>query len=535
MKRAIYAGLLLLVLCGAFLAGAWSTRRAETTTSTVAARKILYYVDPMHPAYKSDKPGIAPDCGMELVPVYEDGSFGGAGVSASAGPSGVVSISLEKQQLIGVRVGRVERAGMTPTIRTIGRVVVDENRVHRLVSPTEGWLRELYGGTTGSLVKKDQVLSTFYSRDMIGAQQALFFALSTLDRYKSGDGSESQVTAANQQIRAAETNLMTIGMSDAQMEELKRTRKPAREIEVRAPATGFVLARNVFPNLRYDRNTELYRIADISQVWIVADLFDNEGRFFRPGLTARVTLSSLPGKVFHARVNDILPQVDPTVRTLKVRLETDNPDYTLRPDMFVDVELPITLPPAITVPADALVDSGVKKIVYVAKGNGVFEPRTVETGWRAGDQIEIVKGLMVGEKIVVAGIFLLDSESRMRAAAAGLQGETSECPVCGMEVDIAKATAAGLTSTVRGQTYYFCAADDKAKFDKDPSRYLRKAAKGPMTEAGKRLEQVEWKEPPSAAPAPGDHGHAVATSPAGHQHPMASPAAGAPSAGTPHD
>jgi YHS domain-containing protein len=169
--------------------------------------------------------------------------------------------------------------------------------------------------------------------------------------------------------------------------------------------------------------------------------------------------------------------------------------------MFVDVELPVTLSPSIVVPADAVVDAGLRQTVYVAKADGVFEPRKVETGWRAGDQVEIVKGLMVGEKIVVSGTFLIDSESRMKAAAAGIYGESSECPVCGMEVDITKAKAAGLTSEFRGQTYYFCADDDKAKFDKEPTRYAWKSDKGPTTAAGKRLSETQW-EGGKGAPSP---------------------------------
>ena len=159
--------------------------------------------------------------------------------------------------------------------------------------------------------------------------------------------------------------------------------------------------------------------------------------------------------------------------------------------MFVDLEVPVTRPLAIVVPVDAVVDSGVKKTVYVDKGDGVFEPRKVETGWRAGDQVEIVKGLMPGEKIVVSGTFLIDSESRMKAAAAGIYGATSECPVCGMEVDQNKAKAAGLTSEFRGQIYYFCADEDKVKFDKEPTKYSGNGGKDAITEAGKRLGNVQ--------------------------------------------
>ena len=167
-------------------------------------------------------------------------------------------------------------------------------------------------------------------------------------------------------------------------------------------------------------------------------------------------------------------------------------------------------------PADAVVDSGVKKTVYVDKGDGVFEPRKVETGWRAGDQVEIVKGLMPGEKIVVSGTFLIDSESRMKAAAAGIHGESSECPVCGMEVDQAKAKAAGLTSEFRGQTYYFCANEDKVKFDKEPTRYAGTSGKGPATPAGKRLSAAQWE---------GGTAKEKESAHVGHMHPPA-PSAG---------
>ena len=193
--------------------------------------------------------------------------------------------------------------------------------------------------------------------------------------------------------------------------------------------------------------------------------------------------------------------------------------------MFVDLEVPVTRPAAMVVPADAVVDSGIKKTVYVAKGDGVFEPRKVETGWRAGDQVEIVKGLMVGEKIVVSGTFLIDSESRMKAAAAGIYGETSEDPVCGMEVDQAKAKAAGLTSEFRGQIYYFCADEDKVTFDKEPTRYAGKAGSG-QGEAGSRQLAAGSERGPGAAGSrkPSSGGEKMDATHAGHMHPPAASA-----------
>jgi YHS domain-containing protein len=307
------------------------------------------------------------------------------------------------------------------------------------------------------------------------------------------------------------------------MEEIEHTRQVPESITIVAPSDGVVLARNVSPGLKFDRGTEWYRIADLRQVWIVADVFRNEAKHFQPGMVARVTLPDDPEVVFHARVSHVQPQFDANTRTLKVRLETDNPGFILRPDMFVDLEVPVTRPAAITVPADALVDSGVKKIVYVAKGDGLFEPRKVETGWRAGDQVEIVNGLMVGERIVVSGTFLIDSESRMKAAAAGISGETSEDPVCGMEVDQSKGKAAGRTVTYKGQTYYFCSDDCKTKFDKEPTKYSRKVGKDPITPAGKRLSEVHWEGGKATEKESGRAGHihslASPVGSPGHQHP----------------
>jgi Cu(I)/Ag(I) efflux system membrane fusion protein len=201
---------------------------------------------------------------------------------------------------------------------------------------------------------------------------------------------------------------------------MKRTREMPEAIQIVAPADGLVLARNIWPGQRFERGAEWYRIADLRHAWILADVFEQEAPHLRPGTQATV---SLPGQStgIGARVASVLPQFDGTTRTLKVRLEADNPHYGLRPDMFVDVDLKITVPSSITVPADAVLDSGVATTVFVERGNGQFEQRPVETGWRLGDRIEIVKGLEHGERVVAAGTFLLDSESRMRKGGASAQ------------------------------------------------------------------------------------------------------------------
>ena len=281
-------------------------------------------------------------------------------------------------------------------------------------------------------------------------------------------------------MKAAEDNLSFLGVSETQMKEIARTRKTAPNIELRSPVAGLVLARNAFTGLRFDRGTELFRLAELDHVWILADVFENEGQDFRPGSVARVMLRG-ENKSFEAKVSDALPQFDPAARTLKVRLEADNPGLLLRPDMFVDVELTVTSAPTITVPADAVLDSGLRKTVFIERTNGVFEPRTVQTGWRSGERVEIAGGLTAGERIVVAGNFLLDSESRMKLAAAGLRGAPATDPVCAMTVDEASARAAKRLSEYQGQTYYFCSDGCKKKFEADPAKFLGKTKLPPMT------------------------------------------------------
>jgi len=302
------------------------------------------------------------------------------------------------------------------------------------------------------------------------------FALNTLDRAeKTNVEGSAQMAVINVQIRQAIEALQNLGVSDAQIEHMAKTRMVDTFVDIRSPAKGFILARNATLNQWIAPGTEIYTIADLSRVWILAEIFENEGHFLKPGARVKVTHPQM-NRTFDARVSDILPQFDPQTRTLKVRLVADNPGYVLRPDMFVDVEIPLQLPAAITVPADALIDSGLKKVVYVVKEDGSFEPRRVETGWRFSRNVEIIGGLMPGEKIVVSGTFLIDSESRMRVAAQGIKGEGVMDPVCRMFVDEVKADTMGMKSEYKGKAYYFCSEKCRKEFLEDPKKYAGKMA-----------------------------------------------------------
>jgi len=205
-------------------------------------------------------------------------------------------------------------------------------------------------------------------------------------------------------------------MSPQQMEEIRRTRQFPDAIKIVSPVDGFVVARNVSPGQKFERDTEWFRIADLRRVWILADVFESDAQYLRPGMPVRINLPSQK-KTFQGHVSNVLPQFDAAARTFKARIEVENQGYLLRPDMFVDVDLPVTFPHTIVVPAGAVLDSGLKKTVFVERGEGLFSARTIETGRRFDDRVEIVNGLQAGERIVVSGNFLVNSESRLKEAA----------------------------------------------------------------------------------------------------------------------
>jgi len=464
---------------------------SQPLTMGKTGRHVLYYVDPMHPAYKSDKPGVAPDCGMELEPVYAEDAGNAAPSSPAAQlPAGAVSIDGGTQRLLGVRVAAVERSGATRTIRVVGRVAPEDTRVYRINSGVDGFIRETYGDSVGVLVKKDQKLATYYSPDFLAVASGFLAATERVPGSVNKDGNRTVAFpgAVSKQgtssLQGYADRLRNLGMSDVQMKQIADSRQLPENIDVVAPADGYILARNITPGQHFERNNEFYRIADLSRVWVEAEVYEKEAPYLRPGGMAQITLRDA-GRQLTARITDSLPQSEAGGGTVKLRLEVDNPGLILRPEMLVDVGLPVRLPPAVTVPLDALVDSGARTRVYVEHGENVFEPREVETGWRFGEQVEIRHGVEPGERVVVAATFLVDSESRLKTPAAGPQparatdkpaampehmaaARMATDPSCGMQVDAAKAAASGNTLVSGGTTYYFCSKECRQKFQNDP-------------------------------------------------------------------
>jgi Cu(I)/Ag(I) efflux system membrane fusion protein len=398
--------------------GRWYSTRPDATKGP---RKILYYVDPMHPWYKADKPGIAPDCGMKLEPVYAGG--GGRTTAPSAPPpADAVHVTPDQQHLIGVRYGEAEWSAEAETIHAVGRVVPDETRITRVQARTDGWITEVSTDFTGKFVTKGQPLLSLYSPELFAAQQEYLLALKarTVMRHSSMQESMANNDAL---AEAAKQRLLLLNLTEVQLFGVEQTQKPVQSVVLYAPATGYVTTRNAFPGQRVTAETELYTLVDLSGVWVMADVFEADAPRVRLGQSAHVSVPGNRDSTF-ARVMYIQPQIDPVTRTLKVRLELANPKMQLRPDMWVDAVIKLATARRLSVPAGAVLDAGTSKTVFLDRGNGYFEPRMVETGDRysdaSGDRVEILKGLKAGERIVTSGTFLLNSESQMKLAGGGM-------------------------------------------------------------------------------------------------------------------
>ncbi len=414
------------------LASFWKQRSGEVQAASVArehagheaaqhlehqqpgARKILYWYDPMHPAYKSDKPGIAPDCGMDLVPKYAEDA------PASEAAPGAVRISSEKQQLIGVRTTTVEREPLVRTIRTTGQVTADESRLGHVHVKVSGFVEKVYVDYVGQLVKKGQPLFTLYSPDLVATEQEYLIALrgqNYLGKAPYREASEG----ADSLLRASRDRLRLWDVSEEQINHLEQTGTVERTLTFYSPISGFVLDRKAFPQTSVAPETELYTLADLSTVWVNADVFEYELPYVRVGQTAEMELSYAPGRAYRGRVTYISPMLDPQTHTAKVRLEFANPQFELKPQMFADVRIRIDYGRLIVVPQEAVLDSGDKQVVFIAAGDGRFEPRKVQLGPQVDGKVVVLAGLKAGDTIVSSGNFLIDSESQLKTAMEGMQ------------------------------------------------------------------------------------------------------------------
>ncbi|HXE76261.1 MAG TPA: efflux RND transporter periplasmic adaptor subunit [Candidatus Xenobia bacterium] len=406
-------------------AAAQSDPHAGHDMSKPAERKILYWYDPMHPQYKSDKPGIAPDCGMQLVPKYADqappaSSAPASGKPAEEMPSAVIQISPAKQQLIGVRTGVAAVENVSQSIRATGMVALDETRVARVHTKVSGWVRKVFVDYTWQHVQKGDPLFTLYSPELVSAQQEYLIARRAQQYLGNAPYPEAAQGSASL-LRAAREKLRLWDVTDAQLAELEQRGAPQEELTFYSPVTGHVVERKVFPNQYITPDSDLYAVADHSRVWVQAQLYEYESAGVREGMPVTMTVETFPGRRFSGRVAFVQPHVESATRTQPIRLEFDNPELALKPGMFATVEIQVPLGRQIVVPRDAVLDTGTRQLVFLAREGGYFEPRQIQVGIRLGDRVTVLSGLKPGDSIVTSGVFLLDSESRLKSALEGMK------------------------------------------------------------------------------------------------------------------
>jgi membrane fusion protein, copper/silver efflux system len=403
-------GLILLIAAG-WVGGYGYGRWYRKPAAAAGEKKIVFYVDPMHPWYKSDKPGIAPDCNMDLVPVYagDEGKYQAKKESAP----GEIEIPVEKQQLLGITYGTVAYKDAADSIRAAARVTLDETKVSKIQAKLDGWIEQVFVDFTGKQVQQGDPLLTIYSPEALATQQEFLLALKASRTMRDNPVHEMMGSTGNL-LAASRKRLELWDISNQEIDRIESSGQTLKYLTLTSPISGFVMERNAFPKQRLTPETLLYTLADLSNVWVIADVYEYEASRVRLGQSATLTLSYQPGRVYRGKVSYILPQVDPATRTLKVRLEFANPGFALKPDLYGEVELKTGGGKRLMVPSSAVLNSGDRQTVFVDRGSGSFEPRPVTIGSQFGDRTEILSGLKAGERIVTSGNFLLDSESRLR-------------------------------------------------------------------------------------------------------------------------
>ncbi|MCX5866086.1 MAG: efflux RND transporter periplasmic adaptor subunit [Proteobacteria bacterium] len=329
-----------------------------------------------------------------------------------------IKIGPDKQQLIGVTTDEVAVKPFAKTIRAVGWVDYREPSLSTVNAKFEGWAEKLYVDYTGQLVKKGQPLLEIYSPELVSAQEEYLLARKAGGMI-SGSGSEEVKGDAASLLSASRRKLELWDISGDQIAGLEKSGVAKKTLTLNSPSAGFVIEKGVSQGDKITSGQELYKIADLSQVWVYADIYENEIPLIKVGQTAVLKSSSLPGETFQARVKYIFPYLNADTRTDRVRFELANPGYRLKPKMFLDVEIEVDYGQRLVIPDGAVLDAGEKKIVFVDRGNGYFEPREVRLGIQGDDFLEVLSGVKEGDKVVTSANFLVDSESRLKSALEG--------------------------------------------------------------------------------------------------------------------
>lgn len=385
-----------------------SAGTSASTTSAPAARKILYYRNPMGLSDTSLKPK-QDSMGMDYIPVYEGEEM----------QSGQVKISPDKVQKLGVRTEPAALRELVRTVRAVGQFQLDERRQHTVTTKFEGYIETLHVNATGQPVKRGQPLMDVYSPELVSAQEEYLIAWN--GRQSLRNGTEESLVGVGQLAESALKRLRNWDISDAQLQRLKKDGKATRTLTLYSPANGVVLEKMAVAGMRFMPGEPLFKIADLSVIWLLADVFEQDLALVHVGQSVKISVNAYPEKELTGKIAYIYPTVTPETRTAKVRVELANLGGMLKPDMYASVQLVSGHGKAgtLTVPDSAVLDSGTRQIVLVRRGEGLFEPREVKLGMRGNGYVEVIEGISTGEEVVISANFLIDAESNLRAAIGG--------------------------------------------------------------------------------------------------------------------
>src|SRR4030042_596648 len=343
------------------------------------------------------------------------------GIRMSEIAADAVFVSPERQQISGIRFGRVRVQNMEKVVQTVGKLEFDEKKNATVSPKIGGWVEDLYVDYTGKMVRKGQPLLSIYSPDLVSAQEEFLLALKIKKIYTAQPSAEWS-TQGESLLQSARKRLLLWDITLKQIENLEVTGEVKRSLVLHSPVDGFVMEKMVFKGMGIMPGTSLYKIGDLSSIWVIADIYEYELPFVQVGQKASITLAYFPGESFEGTATYIYPSVDPKTRTAKVRYDLPNTEFKLKPEMWANVELKIPLGRKLVVPEEAVMDSGTMQMVFVARGQGHFESRHVQVGAKVQGYYEVLSGLREGEKVVTSANFLIDSESQLKAATGAMGG-----------------------------------------------------------------------------------------------------------------
>jgi Cu(I)/Ag(I) efflux system membrane fusion protein len=401
MNSRILAAALLAALALTFACTKSDTRSAQHTQDATSTSAASVWYCPMHPSYRSDQPGLCPICNMTLVPL---GDGLGANAFSSVAGRAAVSIPAERQQLIGVKSSAVSRSRMVRTIRAAGRVEIDERKLSTISLKYGGWIEELYVDSTGRAVKRGEPIFAVWSPELFEAEKSYLIA-----RSLKSDPVSAEI---------ARQRLLLWDMTEAQIAELEKKSDPDKRTTIVSRVDGVVTRKEAVVGTLAEPGKTLYEIADLSTVWVQAALSESDVALVKAGAEATIELSSQPGELVHGRIAYVYPLLDEATRSARARIEVDNAAGKLSPGMYATVRIAVDLGEQLSIDDDAIIDSGTRQIVFVDAGSGRFEPRAVAIGFRGDGRAIVKSGLAVGEQVVTSATFLVDSESRLKAAFA---------------------------------------------------------------------------------------------------------------------